>query len=460
MPNLVAHPMPADRTNQSRLFWLACLCLIVGPTGAVAQNWPSFRGLNGSGIGTGEPPVRWNVETGENIAWKTPIPGLAHSSPIVWEDLVFVTTAVSSRPDSPDVKTGWLDGTGDSAADSGTWTWKLLCLDRNSGKIRWVADAHTGVPRSRRHMKATHANPTPATDGKYVVASFGSEGLYCYTTQGKLIWKRDLGTFKMGPHDAKQLEWSYASSPIIFRNQVIVQCDAINTSFWASFDLAQGHELRRVERHEVTSTWATPMVFESDGITQLVCNGWKQVAGYDLNSGQQLWHLRDGGDCPVPTPQWGHGTIYLTNGHGKSPVFAIKPEARGDITPENNQATPKGISWWHPKGGSYMTTPLVVGDTLCVAGDNGTITVFDARTGKELRRDRLANCGTFSASIVAAHDRFYFVNESGDVFVLQLEPSLVQLARNPMREVCFATPAISNGKLFIRSRQHLFCIGN
>ena len=438
---------------------LVCLFGAVCSTLIFSQNWPSFRGPNGSGIGTGNPPINWNVETGENIKWKTPIPGLAHSSPIVWGDRVFVTTSVSSQTGSPEVKTGWLNGTGESAADSGAWTWKLLCLDRNNGKVLWERDAHSGVPKTRRHMKATHANSTPVTDGNYVVAWFGSEGLYCYNLQGKLLWQKDLGTFKTGPHNDKQLEWGYASSPIIYRNQVIVQCDAINTSFWASFDLANGNELRRVQRGEITTTWSTPMVIESKGIAQLVCNGWKQIAGYDLNSGQLLWNLHDGGDCPVPTPQWGNGTIYLTNGHGKSPVYAIKPDARGDITPENSATTPKGMSWWQSKGGSYMPTPLVLGDKLFLAGDNGVITVFDAHTGKELRKDRLANAGTFSASIVAAQDRFYFVNEDGDMFVFKLGQTLEQLARNSMHEVCLATPAISDGKLLIRARNHLYCLG-
>ncbi|MEK6677239.1 MAG: PQQ-binding-like beta-propeller repeat protein [Planctomycetota bacterium] len=445
-------------SSSSYVHWtFTLLVLSVGP--ASAQNWPSFRGPNGSGVGVGSPPVNWNVETGENIKWKTPIPGLAHSSPIVWGDRVFVTTSVSGKPESTEVKTGWLNGTGDSATDSGPWTWKLFCLDKSSGKVLWEKDAHSGVPKIKRHMKATHANSTPATDGKYVVAFFGSEGLFCYNVTGELLWQKDLGIFKTGPHNGKDLEWGYASSPIIHKDQVIVQCDAINTSFWASFDLATGNELRRVTRNENTTTWSTPTVIDFNGKAQLVCNGWKQMAGYDLKTGEQLWNLRDGGDCPVPTPQWAHGNIYLTNGHGKSPVFAIKPDARGDITPEAEDRTPKGMSWWQSKGGSYMPTPIVIGDNLYIATDNGVISVLDAKTGKQLRKERLENAGTFSASIVGVKEQLYFVNEDGDVFVLKSDKNVEQLARNPMHEVCLATPAISDGKLLIRTRDNVYCIG-
>ncbi len=439
---------------------LATAALILSPF-LPAQNWPSFRGPDGSGIGAGNPPVRWNVSTGDNILWKTPVPGLSHSSPVVWGSRVFVATAVEVTPGSADVKTGWLNGTGESAADKGTWSWKLFCLDRDTGRILWERTARTGVPRIRRHRKATHANSTPATDGKWVVASFGAEGLYCYDMQGKEIWRRDLGTFQTGPHNDTSLEWGYASSPIIYRDRVIVQCDATNVSFWASFDLASGKEIRRVMRGEQTTTWSTPLVVEYKGRPQLVCNGWKQMAGYDLYTGEKLWFLHDGGDCPVPAPQWGHGLIYITNGHGKSPVFAVRPEARGDLTPANSESVPAGLAWWVPRGGSYMPTPLVLGDLFVVAGDNGMITAWDAVSGKEVRKEPLKNAGTFSASLVAARDHCYFPNEEGDVHVLRIgRQGFEVLARNPMGEFCFATPAVSGEKLLVRTRHHLFCIGS
>ncbi len=426
-------------------------------------NWPSFRGPNGSGIGSGSPPIRWDVKTGENIRWKTPIPGLAHSSPIVWGDRVFLTTAVSSKTAAPELKTGWLKGSGDSPVESEPWTWKVLCLDRASGRVVWSQDASTGVPKMKRHQKATHANCTPATDGIRVVAFFGSEGIYSYDLGGKLLWKKDLGVLESGPYNARELQWGFASSPIIAGGKggggkVILQCDALNGAFWASFDAETGRELRRVERKE-SATWATPAVIETGGRVQLILNGWKHMGGYDLETGEELWKLAGGGDLPVPAPQTAGGIIYLTNGHGKSPIYAIRADARGDLTPrEGAEKHPDGLLWWKPRHGSYMPTPLVLGDNLYVASDNGVVAAFDAKSGEERFRTRIEGGGTFSASVVAADGRLYFANEDGDVFVLKAGNSYELLARNSMGEVCMATPAISDGLLLVRTRGHLYCI--
>jgi len=423
-----------------------------------AQDWPSFRGPGGSGVGSGSPPVRWNVETGENIKWKVRIPGLGHSSPVVWGDRIFVTTAVSSTAAKPELRTGWLNGSGESAADSGEWAWKVLCVDKNSGRIVWEQDANVGVPRSKRHLKASHANCTPATDGKHVVAFFGSEGLYCYDIDGKRCWKTDFGVLEAGPYNAPEMQWGFASSPIIHDGKVIVQCDALNGAFWATLDVETGRELRRVSRQEV-ATWCTPAVCESGGRTQVICNGWKHMGAYDLETGEELWKLSGGGDIPVPTPQVAQGLIFLTSGHARSPIYAIRADARGDLTPQEGEKLPEGLAWWKPGRGSYMPTPLVLGDNLYIANDMGVLTVFEARTGEQRYRERIKEGGNFSASIVAADERLYFVNESGDTFVLKAGNAYELLAQNALDEVCLATPAISNGLLVIRGRDHLFCIG-
>lgn len=426
---------------------------------ARADHWPSFRGPNGRGIGEGSPPIEWDVESGEQVKWKTSIPGQGHSSPILWGDRVFVTTAISADKSSPEFKTGWLNGTGDSAVDNGPWTWKVMCLNKKDGRLVWQRDAYTGIPKSKRHIKATYANSTPATDGAHVVAFFGSEGLYCYDVEGDLLWKKDLGPLKSGPYNAEDLEWGSANSPIIHDGQVILQCDAMNTAFWASFDVKTGRELRRVKRVDIT-TWSTPSIAESGGRTQVVCNGYKEMAGYDLKTGERLWTLHGGGDCPVPTPQVVGDMIYLTNGHGRSPIYAIRANARGELTPTDEVALPEGLAWCQPKNGSYMPTPLVLGKNLYVASDNGILAAFDAESGKQLYRERIKGAGQFSASIVAADDRLYFVNEVGDVFVFQAGDSFKLLASNAMNEICLATPAIVDGRIFIRGRDHLYCIGN
>lgn len=438
--------------------WLVPMMVALSAIPAFAQNWPSFRGPNGAGVGTGEPPTKWNVKSGEHVKWKVRIPGLAHSSPIVWGDRIFLTTAVSDDEAEETVQTGWLQGTGDSAAETKPWTWKVICLDRKTGKTRWSRDAHHGVPKARRHIKATHANSTPATDGKHVVAFFGSEGLYCYSTKGKLLWKKDLGVLDIGPYNAPNMQWGAATSPIIYNNLVILQCDALNDSYWASFDIKTGEEKLRIPRGDV-ATWCTPTVARfKGGDPMLICNGWRKMAGYDLATGREIWTLSGGGDVPVPTPLVTKHNIILTNGHGRSPVYAIRPDATGDVTPANDEPGP-GLAWYQPKTGSYMPTPVIVGSLLYVANDNGIICVREVKTGEEVYRDRIDTGGeTFSASAVATKKAIYLTGEDGNIYVLKTGRKFKLLAKNAMGEVCMATPAISEGELFVRARKHLYCI--
>lgn len=423
-------------------------------------NWPSFRGPNGRGIGEGSPPINWNVATGENVKWKVRIEGLAHSSPIVWGDRIFLTTAVSDAETEPTLDTGWLGGTGESPSEDGAWTWKVICLNRATGKQRWTQTAHHGVPRFKRHVKATHANCTPATDGRHVVAYFASEGLYCYDVDGKLLWKKDLGPIDTGPYNAPEMQWGAASSPIIHDGKVIVQCDANNTSFWVVFDVATGREILRIERHEV-STWSTPAVHVCPKRTQIVLNGYRHMGGYDLATGKELWKLSGGGDVPVPTPLVTKNVIILTNGHGRSPIYAIDPSASGDVSPDDDGEKPKGLIWNRRGGGSYMPTPIIVGDNLYVGNDNGILFVLDLKSGEKKYKVRLGTGGaTFSASPVAAGGRLYLTDENGQVYVIRTGDAYELLATNQMNETCMATPAITDGELLIRTKQHLYCLSN
>ena len=274
------------------------------------NHWPQFRGPGGLGIASGHPPTQWNIESGENVSWRCGVPGLGHSSPIVWGNHIFLTTATNSETESPKLETGWLNGSGKSAADEGEWTWRLLCIELATGEIQWTSDAHMGQPKSKRHTKASHANCTPATDGTYVVAFFGSEGLYCYDTDGEQKWKLDLGLLHAGPYDDPELDWGFSSSPIIHDDKVIVQCDCLNEHFVLIVDIATGKELRRIDRGDEVATWSTPAIIETDDVTQLVCNGYRRMAGYDFETGEELWHLSDGGDIPVPTPLFDDDRIY------------------------------------------------------------------------------------------------------------------------------------------------------
>lgn len=435
------------------------LILVCALSACGDDNWPQFRGLGGLGIGSGDPPTHWNIETGENIAWKTPIPGLGHSAPIVWGDRVFLTTAVSSDSKDPEVRTGWSGGTGESADEVGEWTWRLICLNKKTGEVLWSRNAHVGEPTIKRHLKSTHANCSPVTNGERVVAFFGSEGLFCYDFDGKQLWRRNFGKLHSGPYDAPELEWGFASSPIIHKGVVILQCDCLNTNFVALVDLKTGKEIRRIDRRGEVATWSTPLAVSAKGREQIVCNGFRHMAGYEFSTGKELWRLSGGGDVPVPTPLYSSGLIYMTNGHGRSPVFAIRPDAVGDLTHGDDSKLPDGIAWTQLQGGSYMPTPLVKGKRLYVCGDNGRLTVSNALSGETFYRQRVGDRGgTYSASAVAAGGHVYFVSESGAATVVAEGETYEQVATNELGEPVLATPAISGDRLLIRTVRHLVCI--
>jgi outer membrane protein assembly factor BamB len=420
-------------------------------------HWPSFRGPQASGVAEDfRTPTRWNAETPKNIAWKTPIPGLGHSGPVIWGGRVFVTTAISDEED-PELRVG-LYGDVQPVSEQPRHRWQVLCLDKHTGKILWERTAHTGVPKTKRHPKSTHANPTPATDGKHVVAFFGSEGLYCHDVDGKLLWQKDLGVLDAAWFVAPEAQWGFGSSPIIFDGKVIVQCDVLGDSFIAAFDVSSGRELWRTPRDEVP-TWSTPTVHRGADRTQVIANGYKHIGGYDLATGKELWRLRDsGGDIPVPTPIVAHDLIFITSAHGgQSPIFAVPVSAMGEVAVPGGDSA--GGGWVAQRAGNYMQTPLVYGEYLYCCSDNGILRCYDPKTGERVYRKRLGSGRTgFTASPVAADGKLYFASERGDVYVVKAGPAFEQLAVNPTGEICMATPAVSEGMLFFRTRHHLVAV--
>jgi outer membrane protein assembly factor BamB len=421
-------------------------------------NWPSFRGINASGIAEGFPtPTAWNVDEKKNVLWKTPIPGLGHSSPVIWGDRVYVTTAISGAT-NPELKVG-LYGDIKPVIDDTPHKFKIYCLDRKTGKILWEQTPYEGVPKIMRHTKATHANSTIATDGKNVVAFFGSEGLYCYDMAGKLRWKKDFGVLDSGFFMAKDAQWGFASSPVIFGNKVLVQCDVQKGSFVAALDIADGKEIWRTPRRDVP-TWSTPTVVQDGERAQLIVNGWKHIGGYDIETGKETWWMEGGGDIPVPTPVVANGLIYITNAHGRmSPIYAVKTTAKGDISLASDATTNEHIAWSQAREGAYMQTPLVYGDYLYVCRDNGILSCYEAKTGKRLYQERLGTGRTgFTASSVAADGKLYLTSEYGDIYVVKTGPMFELLSTNTMGEVCMATPAISSGVLFFRTQGHVVAI--
>jgi outer membrane protein assembly factor BamB len=422
-----------------------------------AQNWPSFRGPSASGVADGREPtaVKWNASTGENILWKTPLAGVAVSSPIIWGDRVFVSTAVSSDP-TAGIKTG-LYGAVEPAKDVSKHSWKLVALDKRTGKVLWERVAHEGIPKTKRHPKSSQATATPVTDGRHVIVSFGSEGLYAYDVDGKLLWTRDLGVLNAGWFYDPDYEWGIGSSPIIWKNLVIVQCDIQKNSFLAAFDVATGAPVWRTAREEIPS-WSTPTVFETTGRAELVTQATTFTRGYDPATGRELWRLSGNSEITIPTPVVGPGFVIVTNGYrGIQPIYAIKPGASGDISVKDNQPGPS-IAWSTTRGGPYIPTPVIYGDLLYVLQVNGVLEAHNVRTGERVYQQRVGGGGSFSASPVAADGKLYLTSEDGDVYVVKAGPTYELLATNHMGEVIMATPAISGGTIFLRGLKHVFAI--
>lgn len=429
-------------------------------------HWPAFHGHDGRGVGTGAPPVHFDVATGRNIAWKTPIPGLSHGSPVIWGDRVYVVTAESDEV-APELKVG-LYGAPTPAKDHEiVHRWSVLAIDRASGEVAWKRQAHEGTPTIRRHLKASHANSTPATDGDHVVAFFGSEGLHCYDRDGKRLWRKDFGRLDSGSYNIPAAQWGFGNSPTIEGDRVIVLADAQKNGFLAVYELSTGREIWRVARDEVP-TWTTPTVLRDVSPRQIVVNGFKHMGGYDLDSGDALWQLTHGGDVPVPRPVAGDGLVYLTNAHGRfSPILAVRPSARGTFSvrdhlaasepPDDRHAT--FVAWSKARGGAYMQTPVLIDDTLFVCRDNGVVSAYDAATGDEHWKARLTTSGDgFTASGVAAGGHLYYPSETGTVYVVEIAKTFVLAAENDLGEVTMASPALAEDAIYFRTRGHLVAV--
>lgn len=450
--------------------WVTALCVAAIAAGSGVRfmaaadarpgvDWPSFRGINGAGVAeTGPAPTTWDVPKGDGVAWSTPIEGLGHSSPVIWGNQLCVTTAKSDQGNDS-MRLG-LYGDIASVTDNTEHVWRLICLDKRDGTVMFNKVIHTGVPIIKRHTKATHANSTLATDGSYLVAMLGSEGMFAFDMQGTLKWKKDFGVLDSGFFMAPTAQWGFASSPVIHQGKVILQADVQKDSFVAALDVATGKELWRTARADVP-TWSTPTIHRVGTRTQVIVNGWRHMGAYDFETGAEIWRLKSaGGDIPVPRPVIGNGLVYITSAHGPgAPVFAIKDTATGDITLPASDTTSAHIAWSYPRDGAYMISPVLYQGLLYVSKNNGVFTVFDAATGERIYQQRLGDGTTgFTASLVAADGKIYFSSEDGDVYVVKAGRTFELLAKNPLGDYAMATPAISEGRLYFRTGKSIVAI--
>jgi outer membrane protein assembly factor BamB len=434
----------------------------IDPTTPRLREWPSFRGPGGSGVADGSsPPTVWDVEKGINVTWKQKIPGFAHSSPIIWGDRVFVTTTVPVATAKLTFRLGGNEEGGASAytKDDFPHSWRVYALDKQTGKILWERVAHEGIPQTARHVKASQANSTPATDGKRVVAFFGSEGLYCYDVEGKLLWKRDLGEMPSGRYLDPSYEWNTAASPVIYKNLVILQLDIADGAYITALDITTGKDVWKTERDEQPS-WPTPFIYEGTQRTELITAAPLFARSYDPDTGKELWRLGKHSALSTPTPIAGNGLIFITSGGGTTvhPIYAIRPGGNGDITLEDGEDSNDFVVWSKHRGGSYIPTPIFYDGLLYLCANNGVVTAYRPETGERVYQNRVTQGGGFSASPVAGGGRLYFASEDGEVIVVKAGPTFEKLATNSMSEVIMATPAISGDLLIIRTQDHLVAL--
>jgi outer membrane protein assembly factor BamB len=433
---------------------------VLPPAAPDAGSWPSFRGPAASGVANGQRlPDRWDGATREHILWRTDIPGLAHSSPIVWGDTVFVTSAISSQKNAT-FKPG-LYGDGDASEDRSSHKWVIYALDKRTGRIRWQHVAHEGAPRNKRHIKSTYASATPATDGRVVVAWFGSEGVYAYDMSGRPLWSLDIGRVDMGAYDLPTYEWGPASSPVIWNGLVILQCDTQSDSFVMAVNAETGELVWKTARKEIPS-WGSPTVVSTAAGPELVTNASNFIRGYDPRTGQERWRLGGSSKITAPTPIFADGLIVVASGRApERPLFAVRAGSRGDLTLRPDQTSSAAVAWSRTARGSYMPTPLVYQGLLYVLANNGVLDAYELKTGAEIYRQRLERVGSgFSASPVAADGKIYLANEDGDMLVVRAGRTFELIASNSIDELLMATPALSDGVMYVRGVSHLFAIGS
>ena len=437
----------------SRITSLALVALFSLTTVGFAANWPQWRGPDGSGISTEKNlPAEWTPT--KNIKWKTPIAGRGHSSPIVWGNKIFLTTAIEGElvPDAKAAK-HMIEGKEyvhpDSVGANHKHTFKVIALNRDTGKILWETVAWEGTPYDNRHRKSSYAASTPATDGKLVYAFFGSEGLYAFDFNGKPAWNAQLG--KMGT-----VGMGTGTSPILYENLVIVQCDEENgeSSFIVALDKKTGKEVWRTPR-KVQVSWSTPLLVRGATRSELIASGTEFVISYDPATGKELWRHKGVESNAIPSPVANSDMVFVVAGFPAKIAMAIKLGGSGDLT-----GTPN-VPWKYAKGTAYVPSPILYGDYLYLTTDRGILTCIDAKTGEvKYEGGRIPIPATFTASPVAFEGKILMTSEDGDTFIVKAGPKHEIIGTNSIGEAVYASPAVAEGRIFIRGEKNLYCIGS
>ncbi len=424
-------------------------------------HWPGFRGAHGEGIGDGvDTLVRWNVASGEGVLWKSGVPGLGNSSPVIWGDRVFLTTAVAEGAEQA-IRVGDT-GSGESVEEEFEHSWRVLAYDKKSGQQLWSTEVGRGVPLTDRHFKATQANSTAVTDGKRLVVVFPTAGLACLDFDGNILWHHDLGGLNASAFMDPDQQWGFASSPILYEGNVILQVDVAKGpvdegAYLAAWNLETGQPVWRVPR-DVAPSFSTPTVLQGPEGDELVVNG-STIHGYDPKTGKELWSLGPNSELVIARPVVGNGVVYVSAGYAPvKPIYAVPAGTRGDLEVTPGQPADE-LRWSHRVGGAYMPTPLLYRGLLYVVHHNGRMVAYDAETGDALYKSRFSQGGTFTGSPIAVNGKLYVPTEEGQMYVITAGTEYEELGVNEFDEPLMATPAVSEGVLFVRTPSHLYALG-
>jgi outer membrane protein assembly factor BamB len=427
-----------------------------------AENWPQFRGLQG-GVADDDPKLPDTWSSTENVIWKLDVPGYAWSSPVVWGDHIFITTAINPAGDvvrpTSEYLAGSLGGTmtlRDLTAPKETLRWMVYDVDFQTGKIRWERQVQEATPTQSRHQKNSYASETPVTDGERVYAYFSNAGLFAFDMSGRPVWSKPMDTLKT------RFGWGGAASPVFYKDRLYIVNDNEERSFMAAYDAKTGQEIWRVAREEATN-WASPFVWEHAQRTEIITKGSKKIRSYGLD-GKVLWEISGMTSLDIPTPFARNGFLYIESGYptdSKKPVYAIRPGASGDITLKADETSNEFVVWSNQSLGTYATSPLVYKDYYYTLIDRGILLCYDAKTGKEMYgRQRVTIDATgFTASPWAYNGKIFALSEDGDTYVIQAGPEFKVLGKNSLNELSLATPAIANGSLIVRTASKLYRIG-